>query len=151
MRRVAPLAVLLVLLVAVPVLAIEFSTVDWFEGADGFERAVEEAQRFQKPLFVYFRTDWCGYCKQFERNLLSDQTVIDHMDDVIKVTINPESGTAENQIAMAYQVRGYPAIFMHPPVLEQPRAVRRTKMRDGRVGLQSPGEFVETLTRAAMN
>lgn len=151
MRGPAALAVLLLALAALPSAAIEFSTVDWFEGAEGFERAVEEAQRYEKPMFVYFRTDWCGYCKQFERQLLSDQKVIDHMGGVIKVTINPESGDAENQIAMAYRVRGYPAIFMHPPVLEQPRAIRRTRMRDGRVGLQSPDEFVQTLTQAATN
>jgi len=136
---------------AVSAWAVEFSTVDWYQGAEGFERAVEEAQRYQKPMFVYFRTDWCGYCKQFERQLLSDQKVIDHMNGVIKVTINPEAGSAENQIAAAYRVRGYPAIFMHPPVLEQPRAIRRTKMSNGRVGLQSPDEFVETLVRAAAN
>jgi thiol:disulfide interchange protein len=145
------MAALLLAFAPLPGAAIEFSTVDWFEGAAGFERAVEEAQRYQKPMFVYFRTDWCGYCKQFERQLLSDQRVIDHMDGVIKVTINPESGNAENQIAAAYRVRGYPAIFMHPPVLEQPRAIRRTKMRDGRVALQTPDEFVATLSRAATN
>jgi thiol:disulfide interchange protein len=151
MRRFATLAITLLALTAVPSPAFEFETVDWFENAAGFERAVEEAQRYRKPMLVYFRADWCGYCKQFERELLSNQTVIDHVDDVIKVTINPEDGAAENRIAASYRVQGYPAIFVHPPVLEQPRQIRRTVMRDGRVGLQTPDEFVETLTRAVAN
>ena len=120
----------------------------WHQGADGFERAVEEARRLQRPLFVYFRTDWCPYCKQFEEGLLASKEVKRYVDDIVKVTINPELGPEENRIASTYGVRGFPAIFMHPPVLGEPRQVRRTVMRNGKVGLQTPDEFIETLARA---
>ena len=79
---------------------------------------------------------------------LSAQKVRQHGEDIVKVTIDPEAGQEENQIAAAYQVRGFPAIFMHPPGPGQPREVRRTVMRNGQVGLQTPDEFVETLAAA---
>ena len=122
---------------------------NWYEGASGYEQAFEEARRDQKPLMVYFRTEWCGYCRQFERELLSTETVQKYVDSVVKVTINPEAGREEAQIASAYRVRGFPAIFMHPADLGPPQGIRRTAMRDGKIGLQTPDEFVETLREAA--
>jgi len=151
MSRATAIVCLLLALAALPALAVEFDATDWHEGADGFERAVEEAKRYKKPLLIYFRTDWCPYCKQFERELLAAQTVQQHSEEIVKVMINPEAGREENQIAAAYQVRGFPAIFMHPSDLSQPRPVRRTVMRDGQVGLQTPEEFVETLAQAGAN
>ena len=149
MKRGTTIACLLLLaLVGLPVGAAEFETTDWFEGADGFEQALEVAKQDQKPLLVYFRTDWCPYCKQFEKQLLSDSKVLRFTEDVVKVTINPEVGSDENRLAAAYSVRGFPAIFMHP-VEGRPRQIRRTVMRDNGVQLQTPEEFVETLSRAA--
>lgn len=147
MRPVAAIACLWIALAGLPAGAVEFDTSDWFEGAAGFERAMEEAKQSGKPVLLYFRTDWCPYCKQFERELLSSSEVRDFCEDVIKVTINPEVGAEENRIAAAYSVRGFPAIFMHP-VEGRPRQLRRTVMRDGGVALQTPDEFVATLSRA---
>lgn len=151
MSRATTIVCLLLALAALPARAVEFDSTSWHEGADGFERAVEEAKRYKKPLLVYFRTDWCPYCKQFERELLSAQQVQQHSEEIVKVMINPEAGGEENRLAAAYQVRGFPAIFMHPAEFGQPRSIRRTVMRDGEVGLQTPEEFVETLTQAGVN
>jgi thioredoxin-related protein len=149
MRARAVIICLLIALTGLPAGAAEFDTSNWFEGATGFEAALEQAKQSRKPLFVYFRTDWCPYCKQFEKELLSSHEVRQFCEDVIKVTINPEAGMDENRIAAAYSVRGFPAIFMHP-VDGQPRQIRRTVMREGGVSLQTPEEFVETLSRAVV-
>jgi thiol-disulfide isomerase/thioredoxin len=148
MRPVAAIACLWIALAGLPAGAVEFDTTGWYQGADGFEQAVNLAKESGKPLFVYFRTDWCPYCKQFERELLSSDEVRRFFEDIVVVTINPEIGADENRIAAAYSVRGFPAIFMHP-VEGRPRQLRRTVMRDGGVGLQTPEEFVATLSRAA--
>ena len=37
------------------------------------------------------------------------------MKDMIKVTINPETGDRENAIAAKYGVQGFPSFFLHPP------------------------------------
>jgi len=147
MRRGAAIACLLIALVGLPVGAAEFETTNWFQGADGFEQAVEKAKQSRKPLLVYFRTDWCPYCKQFERELLSSSEVQQFCEDVVKVTIDPEAGSEENRLAAAYSVRGFPAIFMHP-VDGQPQQIRRTVRQDSSVRLQTPEEFVATLSRA---
>lgn len=127
----------------------DFSPLGWFEGADGFERAVDEARRRGKPLLVYFRTDWCQYCRQFERDLLSTEEVGIYLDKLVRVTVNPESGDEEARLASAYGVRGYPAVFLHPPGPAEARKIRRTTRQEGQLRLQTPVEFVQTLARAA--
>jgi thiol:disulfide interchange protein len=122
----------------------------WYEGALGYELAVEEARSSQKPMFVYFRADWCGYCKQFEETLLSSDTVQSYFgEEVIAVTINPEVGNDEARLAMAYQVEGFPAIFMHSADQTRVHPIQRTAMSGGRTRLQRPEEFITTLRQAA--
>lgn len=149
MRRAACLALTLMALSALPGSAVEFSDLSWYEGAKGMERAVEEAQRYEKPLVIYFRTDWCPYCRQFEQDLLGTEEVEIFMKKLVCVTINPEAGAAEMQLASAYGVRGYPAIFLHPATLGQPRPIQRTIVQNGKARLMTPVEFVQTLSRAA--
>ena len=121
----------------------------WYEGAEGFHRATEEAAETDRPVFVYFYTDWCGYCRQLERELLPTQPVQNALADMIKVRINPEHGPRERGTANRYGVRSYPALFMHPPGLQPPRPVMRgIRDRDG-LRLQTPEEFGDTLRAAA--
>lgn len=147
MRLLARSLCLVLVLAALPAAAFEFDTTDWYQGADGYARALEQSRQTGKPMMLYFRTDWCPYCKQFEKLLLSAPEVRQYCEAVLKVTINPEVGRDEYEIAAAYRVRGYPAIFMQPG--DGPaRQVRRTVMRNGRPDLQTPEQFVETLSRA---
>lgn len=127
----------------------DFSPVEWFEGADGFEHAIDEARRHAKPLLIYFRTDWCPYCREFERSLLASDAVQSYLDEVVRVTVNPEAGIEEAKIAAAYGVQSFPSIFLHPPGPAGARKIRRTTRQDGQLRLQTPEEFVQTLTRAA--
>lgn len=154
MRRVvlalpALVAVALVTLPAGSQAIADFAPFGWFEGADGFERAVDEARRGNKPLLVYFRTDWCPYCRQFEDSLLASDEVEIYLDKLVRVTIDPEAGREEARLASTYGVRGFPAIFLHPPGPGEPRQLRRTTRDNGQLRLQTPVEFVQTLARAA--
>ncbi len=126
-----------------------FAPVSWYEGADGMTRAVNEAREQEKPLVVYFRTDWCGYCRQFENDLLSTEEVSIYMDKLVAVVINPEAGPREADLAEMYGVRGFPAMFLHPATLQQPQPIQRMKLLDGRPQLKTPVEFVQTLSRVA--
>jgi thiol:disulfide interchange protein len=151
MRRMTLLALTLVLMtgLAPSSEAIPNALNSWYEGALGYEFAVEEARSSQRPMMIYFRTEWCGYCKQFEEKLLSTETVQSYFNEVVTVTINPEAGTEEARIASAYQVEGFPAIFMHSSDQTKVHPIRRTAMTNGQVRLQRPEEFVETLRNAA--
>ena len=117
----------------------------WYEGASGFERGIEEAQREGKPLAVYFYTDWCPYCRELERDLLSRAKVEDFLKYLVKIRVNPENGRRERLLANEYGVKGYPSFFIQSAPGATPRKIRRSD----RDGLKSPEEFVATLERAA--
>ena len=116
----------------------------WYEGASGFERGIEEAQREGKALAVYFYTDWCPYCRELERELLSRAKVEDFLKYLVKIRVNPESGRRERLLANEYGVNGYPSFFIQSGPGAAPRKIRRA----GRDGLKSPEDFVATLEKA---
>ncbi len=68
---------------------------------------------------MYFYTDWCPYCRKFEKHTLADGGVKKVLDGFVLVRINPEDGSRENQIAQQYRVDGYPAVFFSNPATGQ--------------------------------
>ena len=87
----------------------------WYQGASGYDLAIEEYKRTNKPMVVYMSVGWCPYCRRFEKEVLSSPLVQDMLKDKIKVNINPESGSRANAIAFQYGIRGFPSFFLHPP------------------------------------
>jgi thioredoxin-related protein len=87
----------------------------WYQGASGYDEAVTEFKRSNKPMVVYMTTAWCPYCRKFEKGVLSSPLVRDAMKDMIKVTINPETGIREDDLASQYRIRGFPSLFLHAP------------------------------------
>lgn len=87
----------------------------WYQGAEGYNKAVEEYKRTNQSMVVYVSVGWCPYCRRFEKEVLSSPQVRDFLKDKIKVNLNPESGRLENGIARQYGVRGFPSFFFHPP------------------------------------
>ncbi len=122
---------------------------DWYEGADGFAEALQEARADGRPIAVYFYTEWCGYCRQLEGELLTRAKVESYMKYMTKVRLNPESGANERFIAERYGVTGYPSFFVHPSAAGGPTKVGGMKRRAGEWQLKTPDEFVASLRRAA--
>jgi len=87
----------------------------WYQGASGYDQAIEEYKRTNKPMVVYLSVGWCPYCRKFEKEVLSSPMVRDMLKDKIRVNINPDSGSREDAIAFQYGIRGYPSFFLHPP------------------------------------
>ena len=121
----------------------------WHENAAGMVEAVKLQEETGKPLFVYFYASWCGYCKQFDRVLLTDDKVKDYLDEVIAVRIDTESGPESVQLKRMYQVRGTPSIFMHSNRTKTVSKVNRMEMKDGRPRLLEADDFVKELRNAA--
>ena len=121
----------------------------WYQGVEGFRDAITLQKESGKPMFVYFYTDWCGYCAQFERVLLNEPLVIDYLDTIIKVRVNPERGRAEREIANMYQVRGFPVLVMHSGASKTMSRVPRYTERDGKARLLDAEDFVKGLKEAA--
>ena len=122
----------------------------WLQGADGLYDALMKVKDNPSapPLVVYFYTDWCGYCRQFERELLGTTPVKDYLKDVLAVRINPEGGPREREIATYYGVSGYPSFFVHNNRTKTLSGIERMKVEGGQTVLQSPDEFIQTLRNA---
>lgn len=120
----------------------------WLNGAEGMYEASRLYDERAQPIFVYFYTDWCGYCRQFERELLSSSQVDEYLDDIVAVRINPESGPVEAAIGQRYRVNGFPALFVHSSESKTISRVERMEIIDGRPSLKSPGAFIDVLKQA---
>ena len=121
----------------------------WYEGAAGLAAALEVQQRDRLPLFLYIYTDWCPYCRQFERELLTDDEVDGYLDAVLAVRLNPETGGQESQLARQFGVRGYPTLVMYSADGETASYVERMEMVDGEPRLMSGRAFLRVLDEAA--
>jgi thioredoxin-related protein len=119
-----------------------FSRSAWLQGADGLIEALESVVQKEQALAVYFYTDWCGYCRQFERELLGNPEVKAFLGDGLAVMINPEKGDKEQQISRYYGVTGFPAFFVRNRSSNTLTRVNRMKMVNGRPQLLSPTEFI---------
>jgi len=120
-------------------LAVKWSD-GWYQGADGYNQAIEDYERTNRPMVVYINVGWCPYCRRFEQDVLSSPLVVDFLKDKIKVSINPDHDSREKGIAFKYRIRGFPSFFLHPP---QPG--RAVQLYTG----VTPEEFIELFESAA--
>ena len=129
----------------------------WRDGAAGYRQAAAEAAQQGLPMLIYFRTDWCPYCREFERELLSSAEVEGYLIKLARARINPEAGKDEENLAAIYGVSGYPGTF--PPTRRggspaahlalRPRPRRRAALEDAPgVRFHPPGSRREPLSGA---
>jgi thiol:disulfide interchange protein len=116
----------------------------WYEGTSGFETASRLARESGAAMLVYFHTDWCGYCKQMERELFPAPAVDKQLRTMLKVRINPERSGEEQGLAGRYGVRGYPSLFVQRDG-STPVRVQAFVSLGGRWNQASPDEFVTAL------
>ncbi len=71
---------------AVPALALEKGEVPWHPyGEAAFQRAASE----QKPMFLYFFADWCGWCRRYQAEVLEHPSVRARlMKDFVPVAVD---------------------------------------------------------------
>jgi thiol:disulfide interchange protein len=115
--RTSTLAAVLCVVTALPFAASvgrAFVSSIWYEGADGYAEAVRRQAAENAPMLVYFRVDWCPYCRAFDR-LLEDDEMRRGLAAALKVRVNPEHGEAERVLfEERFGGRGYPAICWVP-------------------------------------
>lgn len=75
-----------------------------------FDKAKELAADADKPIIIDFYTDWCSWCKKFDKEQMTTAQAIDYFtNEVVMVKINAEVDTA---LAREYGVIGYPTFVL---------------------------------------
>lgn len=89
----------------------------WHHGASGYSDAIQEAEYEEKPLVIYFHTDWCKWSEKMSDNYLASYEVNDFLNNIPKVEINPDKGKDERALTNKYRVTGYPWFMISFPSL----------------------------------
>ena len=95
----------------------------WLNGAKGFERALEKRQGTSDAMLLYFYTEWCPHCKEFNTTVAASRQMQEYVRHVIAVRVNPEAGPKEKSLAEQFAVTGYPTLFVISPETNQPQDV----------------------------
>lgn len=124
------------------------SSSSWLSGASGYSSIRSLHEREKAPMIVYFYTDWCGYCKAFNRQLLDKSEVEEFLKSIPRVRINPETGKAEEALAREFAITGYPSFFV---VSGEGRRQRISPFvrRGNAVAAMTSAEFIEAVKAAA--
>lgn len=126
-----------------------FASEEWLDNANGYARGRDQAAHSSKPMVIYFYTDWCPYCRKFEKNTLIQPEVQKVLSSFVKVRINPEKGSREGQIADQYHVDGYPAVFFENPASKQVTQEMTKSVRTAQEFAFAANQFSETSPKAA--
>lgn len=96
-----------------------------------FEKALEQAKKEKKLVFVDFFTTWCGPCKMLDKTTWQDPKVIRWLtENTIPLKIDAEK---EVELAKRYGVRAYPTmVFIKPD----------GKILDTIIGYHPPEKFL---------
>ena len=78
-----------------------------------FETALSAAKEQNKPLFVYARSDSCGWCKKFEEETFTNRSVFRTLNKNF-ILVSIDVFTQENE-TRDFRIRGTPTeIFLDP-------------------------------------
>ncbi len=102
----------------------------------GYEKGLEQAKATGKPMFLFFTTTWCGWCKKFAGESLKDPAINGELVGFIPVIVD---GDTEKSVCSKFNVSGYPNL--------------KFVSADGKVltearGYQNKSQFKEKLSTA---
>ena len=101
---------MLLLLPAIPTLGngINFTEIT---SPEEWNAAFEKAKSENKLVFADAYTHWCGYCHKLDKEVYTDEKVINYFNDAfINLKFDAESAFG-TQLAKHYQVEGYPTLL----------------------------------------
>ncbi len=76
--------------------------IQWY----GYNEGMELGKNQNRKVFINFYADWCGYCKQMERETFKDRAVIAYLNEhFVPVRVDTERN---GKVAAAYKVQGLP-------------------------------------------
>lgn len=92
--------------------ASNYSSSRWYTDHEGYSEALRVSRVRNAPLFIYGYTDWCGYCRIFEKEMLPKPGVDKVLSNYVKVRINPEHSSEDEKLFKRWGGRGYPTFWV---------------------------------------
>ena len=81
-----------------------------FEG--DLDAALEQARREDKPLLIFFGTEWCSYCRQLEGDVFARAEFREASKHFLCVKVDADRA---REACDAYRVRIYPTLVLAAP------------------------------------
>ena len=80
------------------------------ENFTNYKEALEASKKYNRPMFLYFGADWCGFCKKLKAETLSDAGIKDKLSkEYITYFVNVDK---DRTTARKYKVSGIPAYMV---------------------------------------
>jgi thioredoxin-related protein len=77
-----------------------------------WSKAIAEAKKQKKMIFIDAYTSWCGPCRMLKQNTFTDKTAGDYFNKhFINIALDMEKGDGL-AFAQKYQVAAYPTLFI---------------------------------------
>ncbi len=71
-----------------------------------YDKGMAMAKKENKPVYLHFFADWCGYCRKMERETFSREEVAEGLNgDFISIRVNADH---DSSLARKYGVTGLP-------------------------------------------
>ncbi len=108
----------------------------------GFETVLRAAKRTNKLVMIDCYTDWCGWCKKYDRTSFADETVGEFANEnFICYKLDMETPLGE-AVAEVLSVESYPTVLWLTP---EGKVVKRLE------GYQDADDFLSTCRRVYTN
>lgn len=77
-------------------------TIKWYS----YEEGIAKGKTEQKKIFIFFYTDWCGYCTKMKKTTLKETSVVTCLDEnFISIMVNTDK---QKKVGADFGVRGLP-------------------------------------------
>jgi thiol:disulfide interchange protein len=79
---------------------------------ESLPKALSEAKRTGKPVFLDFTATWCGPCQEMKKETFTDSKVITELKRWVSVHIDVDK---QESVAMKYKVEAMPTLIIVKP------------------------------------
>lgn len=87
-----------------------------------YDKALAQAKKENKPLYLHFTTDWCGWCRKIEKDDYADPKGKAALKDFVAASLDctqgdkaPPDGAKNQKLFEKYGGKGYPYIVVLAP------------------------------------